>query len=1131
MLRSRPHALTVLGTLAILAGSAAIPLPAQTTGTPVRDGPRPDWDNPAVPHRNTEAPRASFTAYPTEAAARAALRDGRPIAPFYQTEHPTDAPWYRSLDGAWKFHWSPRPADKPDDFWRADFDDAAWKTIPVPANWEREGYGVAIYTNIKYPFHPNGRPTPPELPADNNPVGSYRHAFQLPAAWDGREIYLHFGAVSSAFYLWVNGQIVGFSKDSKTPAEFDVTRFVHPGANQLAVEVYRWSDGSYLEDQDFWRLSGITRDVYLYARPRVHIRDFFAKVGLAAGYQDGRLAVDVALSGTRAPLTNGGNGNGATTRRNGAAASDLSRDAAHTVVLKLWDGERVIGEQRLRPAAGDSASLRFALAVPRVRRWSAEAPELYPLTVTLLGADGREIESTGIFVGFRTSEVKGSDYLVNGKRVLIKGTDMHEHNPITAHVQDEATMRRDLTLMKENNLNAIRFSHYPEPERLYELADEYGMYLVDEADIESHGMGYQKDVTLADKPEWLAATMDRTQRMLERDKNHPAVMFWSLGNEAGDGHNFLATYRWLKARDGTRPVQYEREGDQTNAPERHSDLKVPMYPPVSWLARYAASTSPADDRPLIMCEYAHAMGNSTGNLQEYWDVIKRSPKLQGGFIWDWVDQGLLEHAWDGSPYWSYGGDYGPPGVPSDASFNDNGLVNPDRLPHPALNEVKKVYQYVNVEPVDLRAGTVRVRNEYDFTDLSGFALHWRITADGEPVDSGVVPRLDGAPGTTRVVALGYRLPAAEPGREYFLDLRVTRRAALGLVPAGHVVASEQLALPIGAPASVVAASSMPALRLARGDSDVTVTGRDVEARFDLVRGTLASLRFRGAEVIRRGPGPDLWRPATDNDWGNGLPRRARVWRYAGENRVVTSTRIEQPSAGVVRLTIDQELRDEAGLPAATWATTYTVLGTGDMLVDQTLTKEGVGLPELPRVGTSMVLPGSFTQISWLGRGPFESYWDRKTAAFVGRYSSSVDALYFPYVRPQENGNRTDVRWVALTDSSSGVGLLAVGVPLLEVEAHDELPEDFETPGAGFVARDATINRHISDVKPRDLVWLSLDLHQMGVGGDDSWGAQTHDAYRLLAPSYRYSFRLRPFDARSESPERLARERIEVPAVP
>ncbi len=1091
--------------LALLVG--AIPVRAlvgQGPDTPVRDGPFPDWANPAVVRRNVEPTHASFTAWPTEEAARTA----RNTAPFYLSEQPTTAPWYQSLNGLWKFHWVRRPADKPADFYRDDFDDSAWPMIPVPANWERYGYGVAIYTNIKYPFHPDGRPTPPELPANNNPVGSYRHTFTVPADWNGRDVVLRFGAVSSAYYLWVNGQMVGYNEGSKDPAEFDVTKYVHTGTNTLALEVYRWSSASYLEDQDFWRLSGITRDVYLYSRPANHIRDFFVHAGLSDDYRDGRLAVDVALQGDRRQAT------GDRKEATGDPRQATGDGRGYTVVAKLWDGDRVLLERRV---SGDSA-LRIEATVPRVRAWSAEQPNLYTLTLTLVGANGTVIESVSNRIGFRTTEVRGSQYLVNGKPVLIKGTDYHEHDPFNGHVLDEAMMRRDLSLMKQHNINAIRFSHYPEPERMYELTDEYGLYVVGEANIESHGMGYSPEYTLGNKPAWLTMHVDRTERMVERDKNHPSIVIWSLGNEAGDGENFVATYDWIHQRDSSRPVQYERETDRYR---RHSDLRVPMYPGIPWLIRYAEGDG---DRPLIMCEYAHAMGNSTGNFKDYWDVIRKYPKLQGGFIWDWVDQGLADTSWSGRPFWAYGGDYGPAGTPSDASFLANGLVGPDRVPHPGLGEVKHVYQNVLFSAVDLSRGMVRLRNEYFFTSLDDFALRWTITDDGIAVDSGEVqPRL--APGDSAVVSLGYTLPTPQPGHEYFVNLGVVRRTAHGLVPAGTTLATEQFALPVSKPAMTRPLAGAPAVRLMRDSTGITVTAADMVARFDLRRGTLASLHYRGHEVIRRGPGPNLWRPATDNDWGNGLPRRAEVWRHAAERMTVSAPRVEQPTPDMVRVGFDQVLHDDGGAEVATLTTSYTVIRTGDIVVDNSFTRTDAS-PELPRLGVNLVLPDGFDQMAWFGRGPWESYWDRKTAAFVGRYSGTVADQYVPYVRPQENGNKTDVRWVAITGDS--VGLLAVGAPLLEVEAHHNMPEDFETPGAGYVERDQTLNRHTSDIVPGPFTWLALDLHQMGVGGDDSWGSWTHDQYRLRDTSYTWSYRLRAFDPRSEDPAVLARRGVAVP---
>jgi beta-galactosidase len=932
-------------------------------------------------------------------------------------------------------------------------------------------------------------------------VGSYRRTFTVPEDWSGRQVYLRFDAVSSAFYLWLNGQPVGYSEDSKTPAEFDVTRFLKAGENVVAVQVYRFSDGSYLEDQDFWRMSGITRDVYLSARPRVHIRDYFVRAGLTPDYRDGTLELEADLRNQGLP---GG---------------------AYTVAFRLWDGDRELAAAEQRVSVTDSAVVNFpAQTVAGVRQWSAEHPNLYTLTLTLSDQAGRVLESVSNRVGFRTVEIRNAQLLVNGRAIYLKGANIHEHHPVTGKVVDEQTMLADIRTMKQFNLNAVRTSHYPQPERWYELADQYGLYLVDEANIESHGIGYRPENTLAEKPEWLAQHMARTVALVERDKNHASIIIWSQGNEAGDGQNFVATYRWMKQRDRTRPVQYENERTGPTAPERHSDLKVPMYARIQTIERYAQSNP---DRPLILCEYAHSMGNSTGNLQDYWDVIEKYPSLQGGFIWDWVDQGLLTHAHSGEAYWAYGGDFGPPDIPSDGNFLLNGLVFPDRTPHPALWEVKKVYQYVDFDPADLKTGQVRVRNKYGFANLSEFVLRWEITADGERVAGGEAPALAVEPGQEQVVALGYTLPVAEPGREYFLNLSLSRREASGLVPAGHVVATEQLSLPLSAPAAGVVADAGVALRVERTATEAVVRGAAFSARFDLERGRLAGLEYRGTELVTRGPEPSLWRATTDNDWGNNLPRRLRVWRFAGERRQVTSAQVEQTSPGAVRVRFVQQLQDEGGRAAASWTSVYTVLGSGDILVDNHFAKVDSQLPEVPRLGMTLQLAREFDRMTWFGRGPFENYRDRNTAAFVGRYSGTVAEQYVPYIRPQENGNKTDVRWVALTNEA-GVGLLAVGAPVLEVSAHHNPLEDFESPEAGYRPRHIARNRHTIDVQPRPLVSLDLDYGQLGVGGDDSWGAQTHEKYRLLEPAYRYSFRLRPFDSRQESAAELARQQFGAP---
>ncbi len=495
------------------------------------------------------------------------------------------------------------------------------------------------------------------------------------------------------------------------PAEFNITNYLKSGKNTLSVEVYRWSDGSYLEDQDFWRISGIQRTVYLHARPETYIRDFFAKGDLDKNYSDGLLKVDVSLKSTT------------------AGDKEFLLDAS------LFDGtQKIYTESKNVKLSGDKASVNFTKAIQDIKKWSAEKPNLYSLVLSLKDKNGNISECVSAKIGFRKVEIVNSQLLVNGVAIRLKGVNMHEHNDITGHVIDEATVMKDITRMKSNNINAMRTCHYPQQEFWYEMCDKYGLYLIDEADIESHGMGYDKDVTLADKPQWAAAHLDRMQRMVERDKNHPSVIIWSMGNEAGDGHNFLNGYKWIKGRDITRPVQYERAEKSTNTPERHTDIWCDMYATIEDIEAYAKD--PKNDRPMIMCEYAHAMGNSTGNLQDYWDVIEKYPKLQGGFIWDWVDQGFLKTNENGEKYWTYGGDYGEEGIPSDGNFNINGLVWPDRTPHPGLFEVNKVYQYIGFEPVDLAKGIIKIKNKYDFTNLSEFNFEWEVVSDGKVIQSG-----------------------------------------------------------------------------------------------------------------------------------------------------------------------------------------------------------------------------------------------------------------------------------------------------------------------------------------------------------------------------------------------------------
>ena len=1032
------------------------------------------WEDVRVPSRNTEPMHASFERFDTAAQAVAWVTRPAVLPESVTPGSPPTLPWVRSLDGPWKFHWARRPADRPRDFFKDGFDVSGWPDFPVPANWETKGLGEPVLLDeaIAFPPYP---PTPPFVPRDENPVGSYRRTFRVPDAWRGREVFLQFGGVSSAFRVWVNGREVGYSQDSRTPAEFRITPLLRTGENTVAVEVYKFSVGSYLESQDMWRLGGIIREVRLLAAPRVRLRDVFVTAGLDASYTDGILRATVNVR-------------------------DLSDRAAtgHHVRLALLDhAARPVFAPLTQPVsapARDELAVRFERRVPAPARWTAETPSLYTLTATLVDAARRDVESVAVRVGFRSVEIRGGQLLVNGVPIYVKGVNRHEFDPVEGHVITEASMVNDIRLMKRLNINAVRASHYPNHPRWYELCDEFGLYVVDEANIESHGVDFAPETTLANKPEWVALHMDRTVRMVERDKNHPSIIIWSLGNEAGDGVNFQATSRWIKQRDPSRPVQYEPVGQAA-----HTDIYAPMYARIPALKRYA---NRPQTRPLILCEYAHAMGNSVGNLQDYWDVILTHRHLQGGFIWDWADQGLLRHDAAGRAYYLDGGDQG----------GADGLMLPAReRPNPHAHEVKKVYQSVKAEPVDWVDGRFRIINRYDFLPLDGVDLVWTLEADGERVASGQLPPVRIAARASGEVRVP--LPPMTGPAEYFLTISARTNTATPLVPTGFEIAWDQFAVPMHAvgglspavsPADRVTAD--PAARptdrarpltIEETPAAITVQGAEFSIAFDKRAGVMRSFTSRGVELLRAGPEPDFWRVPTDNDLGNKMPERLGMWRDAGPKRTVASVAAVQPSPADVVVTVESVLA--AGDSPHT--TRYTISGTGDVLVDVSFMPGKADLPELPRVGMRMTLPAAFDTVTWFGRGPHENYWDRRTSAAVGLYRGKVADQIHPYVRPQESGYKTDVRWVALT-RADGVGVMALGVPLVSIGASPFLYEDYDTArGAG--------QRHTSDMTPRDLVAFNVDLGQMGVGGDTSWGAKTHAEYTLPAQPYTYRFRLRP----------------------
>lgn len=1014
------------------------------------------WEDPGISEINRMMPRAAFVPFASPEQAR--------------MEDKWQSPMVRTLNGMWKFHLAENPASRPYWFFKDDFDTREWNEIRVPANWEREGYDYPIYVNVKYPHEK----TPPLIQKHYNPVGSYKRTFEIPAEWKGKEVILHFGAVSSMLNVWVNEQFAGYSEDSKTPAEFNITKHLKPGENSLAVEVFRWCDGSYLEDQDFWRMSGMTRDVYLLARNQQHMKDFRVTAGLDENYTDGIFTLEVDVN------------------------NPAEENGTLVVESVLYDEGQPVAEfsEELNPG---EQRVQFGAEMPDVNKWSAEYPNLYELIITLKNGEGI-LEVIRQDVGFRTVEIKNSTLLVNGQYVYLKGANLHEHHDVTGHVVDRETMLKDILTMKAHNLNAVRTSHYPQPELWYDLCNEYGLYLVDEANIESHGMGYGKE-SLAKDDTWMDAHMFRTKNMFERDKNQPAVIIWSLGNEGGNGVNFQATYDYLKSVDPTRPVQYERARLDNN-----TDIFCPMYMRIEKMEEYAQSEP---ERPLIQCEYAHAMGNSVGNLQDYWDVIEKYDVLQGGFIWDWVDQGLLTTNDDGEEFWAYGGDFGPEDVPSDGNFCLNGLVNPDRQPKPHLLEVKKVYQYIGFKPVDLKTGTVSVRNKYAFSRLEEFDFFWEVSGNGKVVDEGRFSGLSVDPGAEEVVSIDYDVQP-ELGVEYFLNIKARLKNDWTILNAGSELAAEQFKLPFFVPAPVMAVASMPELSIDETEQSVMLSGEGFVITFDKSAGVMSSYKRGEQELLESGPVPNFWRAPIDNDFGNDLHHRSRVWREAGKTRQVADVKVTRKTGQQADVFFRFDLVNEAGEKIAAYQSLYSVYGSGDVVVDNRFRMTEDELPEIVRMGMNLIMPRKYDQMTWLGRGPHESYQDRYTSAFVGLYKGSVADQYWAYLRPQENGNKTGVRWMAITDDA-GNGLYFEGMPLLEVSAHHNLQEDFESmerTDGRHVDGVRVVNRHTTDVKPRDLTSVNVDYKQMGVGGDNSWGAWTHDQYRLTEKEYAYSFRMK-----------------------
>lgn len=976
----------------------------------------------------------------------------------------TKSKYFASLNGEWAFHWSPDPESRPVDFFKTQFDDSGWDKISVPSNWQLQGFGVPLYSNMNYPFKkdpPRVMGDPPQHFTnykDRNPVGSYRRKFDLPDDWKGRNVLLQFNGVDSAFYVWINGEKVGYSQDSRTPAIFDITKKLKAGSNTIAVEVYRYSDGSYLEDQDFWRLSGIFRDVFLWSTGDTTIRDYFVNVDFDDNYDNADLKVDVELA------------NNSDENRNCRVLFELVDSAGKT--LEFGGGSVSIPAKTNRNASIDTG-------IESPAKWSAEQPNLYRLMLTLV-EDEKEIEYQSCNVGFREVEIKDGLLHVNGQEIYLKGANRHEHHPRTGHTISDESMIEDIKIMKQFNLNAVRTCHYPDDPRWYDLCDQYGLYVVDEANIESHGMGYGKE-SLAKDPSWGAAHLARVQAMVERDKNHPSVIIWSMGNEAGNGVNFMQCYDWMKQRDPSRPVQYEQAGFE----HRNTDIRCPMYATIDRIVEYAENDP---DRPLILCEYAHAMGNSVGNLQDYWTAIEKYPHLQGGFIWDWVDQGLYKKTENGKEFFAYGGDYGD--QPNDADFCINGLIAPDRKPNPHAWEVKKVYQHIKVVSEDLSARRFVVRNNYNFTNLNEFEATWVLRSNGEIVAEESLGLLDVPPQSEKVIQLPqFKM---QEGPEYLLTVRFELAEDRPWADAGHVVAWDQFQLHAAVADDDSDSGSTAELEVSHSTFDIEMG--EYAASVDKLSGAVVSLRHGDAELLRQPLVPNFWKHPNNNQWGSQFPKRHAVWRTAAADRVLTNINATAEEGNVL-----VEAKYDLPEIGAIYMLQYEFTGKPSLQVTARYEPGQKKVSSLPRFGMQMAIGEQFGNVTWYGRGPHETYWDRKTGGEIALYKDDIQSWNFDYIRSQDVGNRTDVRWVEFT-TDEGAGIRVTGRDPLSISAWP------------FTLSDLAVARHPHEIKQREFNVIHIDQKVHGVGGDNSWGAWTHKEYTLPASeSYEYQFKIEPVE--------------------
>ena len=1031
---------------------------------------KPYWQDVQVVEVNKEYPRTSFMTYNN----RADALSGK----FERSKY------YRLLNGTWKFYFVDSYKKLPDNITDPNTNTDSWNDIQVPGNWEVQGHGIAIYTNHGYEFKPRN-PQPPALP-EANPVGVYRRDIDIPADWDGRDIYLHLAGAKSGVYVYINGQEVGYSEDSKNPAEFLINNYVKPGKNVLTVKIFRWSTGSYLECQDFWRMSGIERDVYLYSQPKAALKDFRVKSTLDDSYKNGIFSLNVDL------------------RNHEKAATNL------TLVYELLDaqGKVISTEEKTAYIPSDEVrTLSFDQKLADVNTWTSEHPNLYKLLMTVK-ENGKINEIIPFNVGFRRIEIKpieqkaanGKPYVclfINGQPLKLKGVNIHEHNPSTGHYVTEELMRRDFELMKQHNLNSVRLCHYPQDRRFYELCDEYGLYVYDEANVESHGMYYdlRKGGSLGNNPEWLKPHMDRTINMFERNKNYPCVTFWSLGNEAGMGPNFEKCYTWIKNEDKTRAVQYE----QARTSE-FTDIFCPMYYDYDACIKYSEGNI---QKPLIQCEYAHAMGNSQGGFKEYWDIIRKYPKYQGGFIWDFVDQSCHWKNKDGVNIYGYGGDFNKYDA-SDNNFNDNGLISPDRVPNPHAYEVAYFYQDIWTTPADLAKGEINIFNEYFFRDLSAYYMEWQLLANGEVVQTGIVSDLKVAPQQTVKVQIPFDTKNICPCKELLLNVSYKLKAAETLLPAGTTIAYDQLSIrDYKAPELKLEnqqASNLPVIVPTILDNDrnfLIVKGENFSMDFNKHNGYLCRYDVNGMQLMEDGSAltPNFWRAPTDNDFGAGLQHKYAAWKNPELKLTSLKHAIENDQA-VVRAEYD--MKSIGG----TLSLTYTINNKGAVKVTQKMAADkSKKVSDMFRFGMQMRMPVNFNEIEYYGRGPGENYADRNHAAMLGKYRQTVEEQFYPYIRPQETGTKTDIRWWRLLNIS-GNGLQFVSSAPFSASALNYTIESLDDG-------DGKDQRHSPEVEKADFTNFCIDKAQAGLACVNSWGAIPLEKYRLPYQDYELSFIMTP----------------------